>query len=80
MVDIEDQYNMGFITDEERYKLVVREWEKTTADVTDHCLYAYGETYDNFLAIQSSRNDRLYVILYPEDAKQPVLETWTKLS
>ena len=52
----------------------------TTADVTDHCLYAYGETYDNFLAIQSSRNDRLYVILYPEDAKQPVLETWTKLS
>ena len=35
VVDIEDQYNMGFITDEERYKLVVREWEKTTADVTD---------------------------------------------
>ena len=35
MVEIEDQYNMGFITDEERYKLVVREWEKTTADVTD---------------------------------------------
>ena len=35
MVDIEDQYNMGFITDEERYKLVVREWEKTTNDVTD---------------------------------------------
>ena len=26
---------MGFITDEERYKLVVREWEKTTNDVTD---------------------------------------------
>ena len=35
VVDIEEQYNMGFITDEERYKLVVREWEKTTADVTD---------------------------------------------
>ena len=35
VVDIEDQYNMGFITNEERYKLVVREWEKTTADVTD---------------------------------------------
>ena len=35
VVEIEDQYNMGFITDEERYKLVVREWEKTTADVTD---------------------------------------------
>ena len=28
VVDIEDQYNMGFITDEERYKLVVREWGK----------------------------------------------------
>mgnify|MGYP001542145783 FL=1 len=26
---------MGFITGEERYKLVVREWEKTTNDVTD---------------------------------------------
>ncbi len=35
VVEIEDQYNMGFITDEERYKLVVREWEKTTNDVTD---------------------------------------------
>ncbi len=27
VVDIEDQYNMGFITDEERYKLVVDEWK-----------------------------------------------------
>ncbi len=35
VVEIEEQYNMGFITDEERYKLVVREWEKTTQDVTD---------------------------------------------
>ena len=35
VLDIEDQFNMGFITDEERYKLVVREWEKTTNDVTD---------------------------------------------
>ena len=34
VVDIEEQFNMGFITDEERYKLVVREWEKTTDDVT----------------------------------------------
>ena len=34
VVEIEEQYNMGFITDEERYKLVVREWEKTTDDVT----------------------------------------------
>ena len=35
VLDIEDQFNMGFITDDERYKLVVREWEKTTNDVTD---------------------------------------------
>jgi DNA-directed RNA polymerase subunit beta' len=35
VVDIEEQYNMGFITDEERYKMIVGEWEKTTADVTD---------------------------------------------
>ena len=35
VLDIEEQYNMGFITDEERYKLVVREWEKTTDDVTN---------------------------------------------
>ena len=34
VVEIEEQYNMGFITDEERYKLVVREWEKTTDEVT----------------------------------------------
>ena len=35
VVDIEDQYNMGFITDEERYKLVVASGKKTTNDVTD---------------------------------------------
>ena len=35
VVEIEEQYKMGFITDDERYKLVVREWEKTTGDVTD---------------------------------------------
>ncbi|NLU23617.1 MAG: DNA-directed RNA polymerase subunit beta' [Clostridiales bacterium] len=35
VVDIEEQYNMGFITNEERYKMVVAEWEKTTNDVTD---------------------------------------------
>jgi DNA-directed RNA polymerase subunit beta' len=35
VVAIEKQYRRGFITDEERYRLVVREWEKTTKDVTD---------------------------------------------
>ena len=35
VIAIEDQYKRGFITDDERYRLVVREWEKTTKDVTD---------------------------------------------
>ena len=35
VIAIEQQYQRGFITDEERYRLVVREWEKTTKDVTD---------------------------------------------
>jgi len=35
VVDIEDQFKMGFMTEDERYRAVVREWEKTTADVTD---------------------------------------------
>ncbi|MDY5943056.1 MAG: DNA-directed RNA polymerase subunit beta', partial [Oscillospiraceae bacterium] len=35
VVDIEDQFKMGFMTEDERYRAVVHEWEKTTADVTD---------------------------------------------
>jgi len=35
VIAIEQQFKRGFITDEERYRLVVREWEKTTKDVTD---------------------------------------------
>ena len=35
VVDIEDQFKMGFMTEDERYRAVVAEWEKTTADVTD---------------------------------------------
>jgi len=34
VVDIENFYRQGFITNEERYRLVVQQWEKTTADVT----------------------------------------------
>ena len=34
---IEEQYKMGFMTDEERYKAVVAEWEKTTDDVSNAC-------------------------------------------
>ncbi len=35
VVNIERQYKRGFITDDERYRLVVSEWEKTTKEVTD---------------------------------------------
>ena len=35
VVEIEEQFKMGFMTDDERYRAVVSEWEKTTADVTD---------------------------------------------
>jgi DNA-directed RNA polymerase subunit beta' len=34
VIEIERQFKRGFITDDERYRLVVREWEKTTDDVT----------------------------------------------
>ena len=35
VLDIEMQYKMGFMTDQERYKQVVQEWEKTTNDVSN---------------------------------------------
>ena len=35
VVRIERQFKRGFITDDERYRLVVSEWEKTTKKVTD---------------------------------------------
>ena len=35
VLEIENQYKMGFMTDHERYKQVVQEWEKTTNDVSD---------------------------------------------
>ena len=34
VIDIENMYKRGFITDDERYRLTVTEWEKTTKDVT----------------------------------------------
>jgi len=48
VVRIERQYKRGFITDDERYRLVVSEWEKTTKDVTDalqNCLDEYNPIY-----------------------------------
>ncbi len=35
VLEIEQYYRKGFITEDERYRLVVQQWEKTTKDVTD---------------------------------------------
>ena len=35
ILEIENQYKMGFMTNQERYKQVVAEWEKTTNEVSD---------------------------------------------
>ena len=35
VADIEQFYRHGYITNDERYRLVVQQWEKTTADVTN---------------------------------------------
>ena len=48
VIKIERQYKRGFITDDERYHLVVEEWEKTTKDVTNElqdCLDTYNPIY-----------------------------------
>ncbi len=35
VVEIEEFYRQGYITNDERYRLVVQQWEQTTAEVTD---------------------------------------------
>ena len=48
MLDIEKQYRRGFITNDERYRLVVDEWEQTTKDVTSalqNCLDEFNPIY-----------------------------------
>ena len=48
VVNIERQYKRGFITDDERYRLVVSQWEQTTKDVTSalqNCLDEYNPIY-----------------------------------
>ena len=35
VVKIENQFRRGFLTNDERYRLVVKEWEKTTNDVSN---------------------------------------------
>jgi len=43
VLDIEKQYKRGFITNEERYRLVVEEWERTTKKVTEALQNALDE-------------------------------------
>ncbi|MCL2843387.1 MAG: DNA-directed RNA polymerase subunit beta' [Oscillospiraceae bacterium] len=52
IITIEKQYRRGLITDQERYRLVVGEWEKTTKDVTD----ALEDTLDEFNPIYMMAN------------------------
>jgi DNA-directed RNA polymerase subunit beta' len=48
VVKIERQYKRGFITNDERYRLIVSQWEQTTKDVTDAlqaCLDQYNPIF-----------------------------------
>ena len=48
VLDIENQYRMGFMTEHERYKQVVQVWEKTTSDVSNalqRCLDYYNPIF-----------------------------------
>ncbi len=48
VLDIEKQFRRGFITNDERYRLVVDEWEQTTKDVTtalQDCLDEFNPIY-----------------------------------
>ena len=53
VIAIEQQYRRGFVTDEERYRLVVREWEKTTKDVTDALTNTLSEYNPVFMMANS---------------------------
>ncbi|MDR2589565.1 MAG: DNA-directed RNA polymerase subunit beta' [Oscillospiraceae bacterium] len=44
VIEIENHFKRGFITDDERYRLVVDEWERTTSEVTA----ALANTLDEF--------------------------------
>ena len=52
VIGIEGQYKKGFITDDERYRLVVSEWEQTTKDVTG----ALQDSLDEFNPIYMMAN------------------------
>ena len=56
VLDIEKKYKRGFITDEERYRLVISEWEDTTNRVTaalKNCLEEYNPI--NIMATSGAR-------------------------
>ncbi len=52
VANIERQFKRGFITNDERYRLVVSEWDKTTKDVTN----ALQATLDEFNPIYMMAN------------------------
>ncbi len=52
VLDIERQFKRGFITNDERYRLVVAEWEQTTKDVTS----ALQNSLDEFNPIYMMAN------------------------
>ncbi|MBR6352881.1 MAG: DNA-directed RNA polymerase subunit beta' [Oscillospiraceae bacterium] len=48
VLDIERQFRRGFVTNDERYRLVVNEWEQTTKDITaalQNCLDEFNPIY-----------------------------------
>jgi DNA-directed RNA polymerase subunit beta' len=53
VVKIERQYKRGFITNDERYRLIVSQWEQTTKDVTD-ALQACLDQYNPIFMIADS--------------------------
>ncbi len=56
VLEIEKMYKRGFITDDERYRLVIAEWEKATNDVADAlkgCLEEYNPI--NIMATSGAR-------------------------
>jgi len=53
VIAIEQQYKRGFITDDERYRLVVKEWENTTRNVTDALQDALDEYNPIFMMANS---------------------------
>lgn len=53
VVAIEQQFKRGFITDDERYRLVVKEWETTTKNVTNALQDALDEFNPIFMMANS---------------------------